>query len=289
MLIDTHCHLNFKAFTEDWREVADRAVAAGVTKMIVVGSDLENSRRAVELAKQHPAIWAAVGIHPHYARALAREIPITKHQKSNNFQSLNDQINKLIAEIAELAREARVVAIGEIGLDYHVPKQSKYPEELWPITEELKERQRELFIAQLQVAVEVNKPVILHSREAKEEVLSTITNFQFSIFKQIGGVFHCFGGSKKYAKRIMEAGFYVGFDGDITYVPDRLAVSASVPLDRLLLETDSPYLTPVPLRGKRNEPAKVKLVAEAQANARGVTVEEVGRVTDENAEKLFNF
>lgn len=286
-MIDTHCHLNFKAFKDDWREVADRAVEAGVTKMIVVGSDLENSRRAVEMAQQHPAIYAAVGVHPHHARTLLA--------KSN----VKAQISKLMAKLKQLAEQPRVVAIGETGLDYHVPKQSKYPEELLPITEELKTIQRELFMEHLKLAKELNKPLILHSRECGEEVLQLVSPREKLDIRQqadsghsrgvIAGVFHCFGGSKKYLKRILDAGFYVGFDGDITYVPDRLGVAAEVPLERLLLETDSPLITPEPYRGERNEPKNVTLIAKSQAQVRGIMVEEVGRVTSENAERLFNF
>lgn len=271
-MIDTHCHLNFETFDKDWRETADRAIEAGVSKMIVVGTDLATSKRAVELAQLHPALYAAVGIHPHHTKALLSNA------------KLKTQISELITQIAELAKQPKVVAIGELGLDYHVFKQSKYPDDLLEITPELKELQRELFIAQVQLAIELNKPLIIHSREAKEEVLETLSGH----FRgEIRGVFHCFGGSKKYTKRILDAGFYLGFDGDITYVPDRLGVATSVPLERLLLETDSPYLTPKPHRGQRNEPINIRLIAEAHARARGIRVEEIMRVTSENAEKLF--
>jgi len=274
MFIDTHCHLNFEVFNNDWREAADRAVAAGVTKMIVVGADLVSSERAVELAQQHPALYASVGLHPHHAR-----------------QILDDrlQMTEIITTLRTLAKKPRVVAIGEIGLDYHVPKESKYPAELLPITEELKMIQRELFIGQVKLAQELNKPMILHSRECGEEVLEILRLQMTDDGLPIKGVFHCFGGSKKYVKRIIEAGFYVGFDGDITYVPDRLNVAAEVPLDRLLLETDSPFLSPLPNRGKRNEPANITLVTQKQAEARGITVEEVAEATTKNAEILFGF
>lgn len=281
-MIDTHCHLNFKAFENEWLEVADRAVAAGIEKMIVVGADFDTSEKAVWLANQHRAIYAAVGIHPHHAREFSISNPPAGRA---GFQF---SINDLIFKLRELTDNPKVVAIGEIGLDYHVPKVSKYPEELLPLTEELKTRQKELFKAQLQLATELNKPVILHSRECGEEVLVQITNFKSQKTKDIRGVFHCFGGSKKYMARILAAGFYIGFDGDITYVPDRLGVAAAVPLDKLLLETDSPYLAPIPVRGEQNEPKNVALIAQAQAQIRGITVEEVGRVTSENAQTLFN-
>ncbi|OGV96626.1 hypothetical protein A2W24_01540 [Microgenomates group bacterium RBG_16_45_19] len=274
-MIDTHCHLNFAAFKDDWREVADRAVAAGVEKMIVVGADLDSSRRAVELAQAHPALYAAVGIHPHHARQL---------------QATGNKLQELIAEIAELTKQPRVVAIGEIGIDNHVYQVTRYKIQDTSLeSQERQEIQKQLFAEQLKLAVDLGKPVILHSREAKEEVLQIISNLKFNIFNSRGGVFHCFGGSKKYAQRIVEAGFYLGFDGDVTYVPDRLAVAATVPLDRLLLETDSPYLTPVPYRGGRNQPANLPLIAQIQAEVRNLNPAVLTQATSDNAQRLFNF
>lgn len=246
MWIDTHSHVNFKAFESDWKEVVERAVAAGVEKMIVVGADLASSKRAVELAQQHPALYAAVGIHPHHARDIT--------------------IIKNIKIIENLAKQPRVVAIGEIGLDYHVYKATRYKTQ-----DTNKELQKELFEAQLQVAQEVDKPVIIHSREAGEEVLE--------IARGARGVFHCFGGSKKYLKRILEAGFYVGFTGQITYVPDRAMVAREVPLDRLLIETDCPYMAPF-REERRSEPRDVTIIGQFLG-------ERVEQATTANAHELF--
>lgn len=270
-MIDTHTHLNFKAFERDWREVADRAVKAQVTKMIVVGTDLETSQRAVELAQLHPALYAAIGIHPHHARQI------------------DDKGLKLavgINELKKLARKPRVVAIGEIGLDRHEYKVTRYQKIEDKKQEELMKTQRELFVSQLQLARELDKPVIFHSREVGEEVLNIV---QEIYPKMIRGVFHCFGGSKKFLKKILDAGFYVGFDGDITYVPDRLRVAEMVPIERLLTETDSPYLSPLPYRGERNEPKRVKIIVQIQAKIRKMDFEEVEKQTTANAEKLFGF
>lgn len=253
MWIDTHSHVNFKVFETDWRGVVDRAVAAGVEKIIVVGADLASSRRAVELAQQHPALYAAVGIHPHHATSI---------------KSI-----KGIKSIKNLAKQPRVVAIGEIGLDYHVYKNSKY--EIKDIDKQL---QKELFEAQLQVAQEANKPVIIHSREAREEVLE--------IARGARGVFHCFGGSKKYLKKVLEAGLYVSFTGQITYVPDRAEVAKTVPLDRLLVETDCPYMPPH-REERRSEPGDVIIIGQWQARLRNLPESEVERATTANAEKLF--
>ena len=225
MWIDTHAHLNFKAFEADWRAVAERAVAAGIEKMIIVGTDLATSKRAVELAQEHAALYAAVGIHPHHAPSI-----------------------KNVNSIKELAKEPRVIAIGEIGLDYHVYKDSKY--EVKGID---KESQKTIFEAQLKIARELDKPVIIHSREAGEEVLE--------MAQGVRGVFHCFGGSKKYMRRILAAGFYVGFTGQVTYVPDRAEVAREVPLDRLLVETDCPYMPPF-REERRSEPRDVIIIGQ---------------------------
>jgi TatD DNase family protein len=271
-MIDTHCHLNFKAFEHDWLEVADRAVAAGVDKMMVVGADLDTSRRAVELAQEHPALYAAVGIHPHHAQQIY----------DSRFT-----IQELITALRELLKQPRVMAVGEIGLDRHEYTVTRYKEQGTRNIDEIYEIQKILFREQLQLAAEMNKPVILHSRETGEDVLETILKFNIQNSKLLPGVFHCFGGSKKYLKRILEAGFYVGFDGDITYVPDRLAVANEVPLDRLLTETDSPWLTPLPHRGERNEPGNVPLIVRKHAESRGHLEQKLAQATVENAQRLF--
>lgn len=260
MWIDTHAHVNFKVFEADWRVVVDRAVAAGVEKIIVVGADLASSRRAVELAQEHPALFASVGIHPHHARDI-----------------------KSVKSIKELARQPRVVAIGEIGLDYHVYKNSKYPSTTLRINDDLKAIQKELFEMQLEVARELDKPVIIHSREAGEEVLE--------IARGVKGVFHCFGGSKKYLKKIVAAGLYVSFTGQITYVSDRAEVAKTVPLDRLLVETDCPYMPPFAKatggKPRRSEPGDVIIIGQWQARLRNLPESEVEQATTANAEKLF--
>lgn len=253
MWVDTHSHVNFKAFEADWREVVERAMAVGVEKIMVVGADFDSSKRAVELAQEHPVLYAAVGIHPHHSQQIA----------DGKWQ---------IENIRKLAKQPRVVAIGEIGLDYHLYKNSKYEirntKQEW---EEIKKIQKELFEMQLQVAQELDKPVIIHSREAGEEVLE--------IARGARGVFHCFGGSKKYLKKILAAGWYVGFTGQITYVPDRAMVAREVPPERLLLETDCPYMAPF-REERRSEPRDVTIIGQFLG-------EEVAQATTANAERLF--
>lgn len=273
MFIDTHCHLNFNAFKDDWRQVADAAVKAGVHTLIVVGADLASSQRAVVLAQDHPAIYAAVGIHPHHAKAYLR----SPHQ-------FDPDLNKLRL----LAQQPRVVAIGEIGLDRHVFSQSQYSSSDQSFSPQLISLQQSLFESQLELAHTLHLPVILHSREVGESVLQTALSLRARTHSQLPGVFHCFAGSKAYLKRVVEAGFYLGFDGNLTYVPDRLTVASQTPLDRLLLETDSPWLTPAPHRGQRNQPSLLPLIAQTHAAARGLDPNVIAHQTTLNARTLFN-
>jgi TatD DNase family protein len=282
MLIDTHTHLNFKAFENDWHEVVERAIKAGVERMVVVGTDLISSKRAVEMADEHPALFAGIGIHPHHARGITR----AKLQMPN-----------LIDELRKLAGHPRVVAIGEVGLDYHVYKKSKYQtvddKQNW---ERLKNLQKRLLGMQVQLAKELKKPMIIHSREAGEEVLDAIEHFSKSDGRLPEGVWHCFEGSKKYLKKVLGGGFYVSFTGNITYVKDRAAVAREAPLERLLLETDCPYMKPrikghpLPeLETGKSEPKDVKILAEFHAKERGISLSKIVKQTAENAEKLFKF
>lgn len=265
MLVDSHCHLNFKAFADNWPEVVDEAVAAGVEKIIIPGTDVATSKRAVEMAEAHPALYAAVGIHPHHAKKYMQ-------QEASNMQ--HD-----LEEIVKLSKHPKVVAIGEVGLDKHEYKNSKYAN---THTEDDFEIQKDLLLKQIELAKSFDKPLILHSRDIRDEVLDMVKD------KNVRGVFHCFEGSRKYLKRILAAGFYISFTGNITFIPDRSDVALDVPLARLLLETDAPYMTPEPLRGIQNSPKNVQLIAEHHAAARGVALEEISQATSQNARQLFS-
>lgn len=285
-MIDTHTHLNFKAFESDWRQVVERSVRAGVETMVVVGTDLKSSQRAVEMAEESEALYASIGVHPHHARGIT----------DSRFK-----IQDLRRRLEKLATHKKAVAIGEVGLDYHTYTKSKYQ-----IKNDKKGRarivnlQKRLLGMQIEIAKKFNKPMIIHSREAKTEVLDTIEHFSKSDGKLPGGVFHCFDGGKKYLKQVIEAGFMVGMTGNITYREDRAKVAREIPLDRLLLETDCPYMKPRTVhpggvdkrhpRGEeslRSEPGEVRVIADFHARQRGVKLEEVGKKTDENASKLF--
>lgn len=275
MLIDTHCHLNFHAFAKDLPEIVRRAKEQGVEKIIVPGTDLVSSHRAVEIAQTYPGCYAAIGIHPH-------------HVQDPNF-IIN---NELKQELKKLLAENRVVAIGEVGLDHHIYRKTKY--EMIEVTDEIKQKQKDLLELQLELGVIHNLPIILHCREAYPDMIQTISNFSRTlpsrsnyIKPHLRGVFHCFSGSTQDLQVILTMGYYVGFDGNITYSSDYSSLVSSAPLDRILLETDSPYLTPVPHRGTRNEPGYLPLVAQTVANYHHASLSHVIESTAKNAQALF--
>lgn len=253
MLVDTHCHLDLHQFDADREAVLERARAAGVRRILIPGIDLAQSRRAIELAERYPEIRVAVGVHP------------------NDTQSFGEPA---LAELRELAQHPKVDAIGEIGIDLY-----------WKAVP--LEQQQTAFRAQLRVAVELDKPVILHDRDAHAEVLAMLCDQA----PPAGVVLHSFSGDQAMAAEAVAQGFYLGVDGPLTYKKnDGLrAIFAAAPLDRILIETDAPYLTPQPKRGTRNEPAYVRWVAEKLAEVRGLTLDEVMRATTENAARLFRW
>ncbi|MCX7681428.1 MAG: TatD family hydrolase [Anaerolineae bacterium] len=248
MLVDSHAHLSFAQFDADRDAVIRRAREAGVTAILEVGADLESSRAAVALAERYTFIYATVGVHPHDATALTPGA---------------------LAELRALASHPKVVAIGEIGLDYY--------RDLSP-----RDVQRRAFEAQLALAAD-GRPVVIHCREALDEVLAILRGWKGS------GVMHSYSGGPGRLDEVLALGFCVSLSGPVTFPKsERLrAVAAAVPLDRLLVETDCPYLTPEPYRGRRNEPAYVRYVVEAVARARGLSAEAVARATAENARRLF--
>jgi TatD DNase family protein len=260
-LIDTHAHLDFPQFDADREAVIERAKGAGVTAIVNVGADLVSSHRAVALARKVPGIYAAVGMHPHDAKKLD---------------------GAALAELRELAQLPKVVAVGEIGLDFY--------RDLSP-----RDVQRRAFRAQLAWAAKLAKPVVIHDRDAHDEVMAILSDWAAGLKSSplAGrlGVLHTFSGDLAMAEQALELGFYVSISGPVTYrnarhLPD---IVRALPLDRLLVETDCPYLAPHPHRGKRNEPAHVRLVAERIAALRGATMGELAAATTANAERLFGF
>lgn len=254
-LIDSHAHLDFPEFDEDREEVIARAFSAGVEAIINVGADLSSSRAALSLAQRYGPIYAAVGVHPHEAKTLNQEA---------------------LAGLRALAESPKVVAIGEIGLDYY---RNLSPRDV----------QLRAFEEQLALASELKKPVIIHDRDAHKDVMDTLSRWMAK-GKLAGGVLHCFSGDLGMARKALEWGFYISFAGPVTFTnARRLAeIARELPLDKILIETDCPYLAPHPHRGRRNEPAYLKLVAQAIATLRGESLEEVARRTAANARTLFN-
>ena len=253
MLIDTHAHLSLPQFDKDRTEVIKRARDAGIKHIITVGTDSDDCRKAVALAQEHDFIYAAVGIHPHDAKTINAET---------------------YSLLRELAADNNVVAIGEIGLDFYRNLSSQ-------------EIQVQHFREQLWLAREVSLPVIIHDREAHQKVLQIL---QEEKAETVGGVIHCFSGDWEMAKACLDMGFYISIPGTITYKKSEEyhKLVRDLPLDRMLVETDCPFLTPYPFRGKRNEPAYVQYVAEAIARIKGIGIEEVAKITTQNAQKLFN-
>ena len=261
MYIDSHAHLEFPEFDEDRTAMLERAWKAGVRRILAIGSgtgphDLEI---AVRFAEQYDWVHATVGIHPHEAHRA----------ESAHYEAL-----------AQLCRRKEVLAVGEIGLDYYYEELSR------PI-------QKKVLIRQLDLAAEEKLPVIFHCRdkvsscEAWDDLREIVLKAGRSTEK--GGILHCFTGTWEDAKMFLDAGFYVSFAGNVTFKKsdDLRAVARQIPLDRLLIETDSPFLSPVPFRGKRNEPARVKEVARVLAEVKGITKEEMARHTSENFLQLF--
>lgn len=276
MYIDTHCHLNFAAFDLDWQRVIQKAKVVEVLQMIVVGTDIKSSEKAIEMAKSDSALLATVGYHPHHVRSLI------------DLAYARVQICQITDQLKKLGKNKKVVAIGECGLDYHIYQDSKYPAEAMKVDEKLKNLQKQMFGIQIQLAKELKLPLVIHSREAHEDVLDTLDHYCKDDGKTPRAVWHCISGSKQNLKKILEKGFYVGVDANITYSTEVKELAKIIPLNRLLLETDSPYLTPAPNRSKRNTPANVTVVAEIIAKLKNVTTAKIAKETTENAKRLFN-
>jgi TatD DNase family protein len=270
MLIDTHAHVNFLQYKDDGDEVVRRSLAEG-TWLINVGSEKDTSRRAVEYATRYKeGVFAAIGLHPIQLRA--QEIEEKYNGELIRFTVPAEEFSK--EYYANLAGQEKVVAIGEIGLDYYRNGATK-------------ELQKEVFLKQLELAQEFNKPIIIHCREAHEDLQKIFKELISNSKSLSNGVLHSFSGTMAQAQEYLAMGFYLGFNGIITFAREYDEIVKNMPLDRMVLETDCPYLTPVPLRGKKNEPSYVKYVAQRVAELRGISFEGVAEITTANAKKLF--
>lgn len=252
MLFDTHVHLNADQYKEDLEEVINRALSEGISQMVVVGFDRPTIERAMELVEKYDFLYASVGWHP--VDAI-------------------DMKDEDLLWIEELASHPKVVAIGEMGLDYYWDKSPK-------------DVQKEVFRRQIQLAKRVKLPIIIHNRDATADIVEILKEEEA---KEVGGIMHCFSGSPETAKECVEMNFYISLGGPVTFKNAKKPkeVAEAIPLEKLLIETDCPYLAPHPYRGKRNEPSYVKLVAEQIAEIKGISFEEVAEATTENAKKIF--
>jgi len=285
MLVETHAHLDYPDFAPDFDDVLRRANEAGVTRIITIGTSLASSRRAIELAEKYSNIFAVIGVHPTYTEEAGDDV---------------------ITPLRELAKSPRVVAIGETGLDYHslpsleLAKERKtqvFAKALQTSTEDqieagihdgdYKSKQASLFEQQLDLAVELGLNVVIHQRDAWEDTLEIMRRYT----GKLRGVFHCFGGPLEDANEVIDLDHLVSFTGIVTFKNGTAVrdVAAQLPLFKFMVETDCPYLAPVPFRGKRCEPAYTRIVAETIAAARGISLKDVAEMTTQTAEEFFRF
>ena len=283
-LVETHAHLDYPDFAADFDDVLLRANEAGVTRIITIGTSIESSRRAIELAEKYPSIYAVIGVHPTHAEQTGEDV---------------------ITPLRDLAKSPRVVAIGETGLDYHhLPSveaakqknvqvfsalQSGTEEQMEASIEDgaYKSKQADLFEQQLDLAVELRLNVVIHQRDAWDDTLEITRPYS----GRLRGVFHCFGGTLEQANEVLDLDHLVSFTGIVTFKngANVREVAAKVPLWKFMVETDCPYLAPAPFRGKRCEPAHTRIVAETIATARGVSFKEIAEATTATAEEFFRF
>ena len=276
MLIDTHAHVNFVSYKDDGDEVIKRALQNNIW-LINIGSQYDTSRRAVQYAQKYKeGVFASVALHPIHlkGRKIKEEVDA---DESFIIQTQEEKFD--YQKYKELARGPKVVAIGETGLDYYHLDEGEEQHQ--------KALQKESFLKHLELAGELEKPVIIHCREAHADVLEILRDYTAGKADKLRGTVHSYSGRWSQAEVYLEAGFYLSFNGIVTFARDYDKVILNMPLERLLIETDCPYLAPVPFRGKRNEPLYVKYVAEKIAELRGISFEEVAEITTKNARALF--
>lgn len=301
-LIDAHAHLTDRDFESDLQKVIATAEESGVTKVISAGYDFLSSQKALKLAESKEGIFATAGIHPENLANFEEIFSQAEEERRNNqkseifdalfFEKTRKNLEKEFEKIENFAQNAKIVAIGEIGLDYHFlefldrHKQEKFAQKLTENEKEnLKTLQKWAFLKQIQIASSLKKPIVVHSRDAMGDTLEILKNHRL----ERESLLHCFSGSLESAKELMKLGFSFSFGGVVTFknAKNVQEVVGVLPIERILLETDSPYMSPEPFRGKRNEPKNVVYVADQIARLKGCTIDEVARITTENAERLF--
>lgn len=252
MFVDSHAHIDSKTYNSDRDIVIKRAIDGNIKLIVNVGIDLYSSEKSIELSNKYNEIYATVGFHPHFAK---------------------DFSSKIKERFYELAKNKKVVAIGEIGLDYYRNLSSR-------------DKQKEVFRELIRFAIELNLPIVIHDRDATSDIMGIL---QEEHSDKVGGVMHCFSGDLESAYKFVEMGFYISFAGPITYSNNKKSppIIKALPIEKMLIETDCPYLTPEPNRGKRNEPLYVKDTAQMIAKIKNISIDEVARITTENAKKAF--
>ncbi|MBI5044995.1 MAG: TatD family hydrolase [Candidatus Levybacteria bacterium] len=265
-MIDVHCHLNFHSFSSDYDAVIKSALEKGVTRIINTGTKLDSSKLAVDLAKQYSELFAIVGIHPHHA---------DKIELGNNW----------IDDLEMIAKQSKVIGIGEIGLDYFSYKSNGIVDP---------KIQKEVFITQIELAHKLKLPLQIHNRLAGEDILMILKEKKH-LLQTVPGMFHCFAGTKEVLKEALNLGFFIGFDGNITYpglapkeTVELKELAKLTPLDRIVVETDSPYLTPIPHRGERNLPEYVILIGKFLSGVKEVSYDRIVEQTTQNVYTIFN-
>lgn len=271
-MVDVHCHLNLHKFDEDYDEVIKDAFKNGVATIINTGTSIPSSRKAVEIAEKYEDIYAIVGIHPHHADKTDIEFEGELH-------------DDWLSELESLARKPKVIGIGEIGMDYFSYKSNGIVE---------KKLQEDAFRKQIELSVKLGLPLQIHNRLAWDDTLNILLDYKKEL-REVPGMFHCYSGSIDFTRKVLEAGFYLGFDGNITYkgLPPRedtalIELVKYAPIDRILTETDSPFLTPEPLRGTRNTPSNIPLIVEFIAKAKGISYNKLELQIEDNLKKVFS-
>lgn len=285
-MIDVHCHLNFHAFEKDLDDVIKRAKGKGVEKIINVGTKIDSSEKAVKLAQKYEDLYAIVGVHPHHADkpdlgSKNYELETASGENTKFSQDPDDWLK----ELEKLAKKPKMVAIGEIGLDYFSYKSNGIVDPAL---------QKEVFEAQIELAHKVNLPLQIHGRHAGKDIIEILTHHKNILKSDYPGMFHCFAGDMNILESALNLGFCIGFDGNITYpglAPGETTALSDLarrtPIDRIVTETDSPFLTPVPLRGSRNEPSNVIIVGEFLAKVKRVDFGEFDKITTGNVKRIF--
>jgi TatD DNase family protein len=281
MFFDTHCHLNFKAYRKILDEVIADATAQGISEILIPGTDVPTSRRAIEIANEHKGYYVAAGIHPHHVFEMYAKL-------AEDTENTDLIISEQLLEIEQMMKEPVVVAVGELGIDRHMYVNTKYKE--YTVTDDFVEMQKRIMLSQMAMVEKYKKTLIVHNREASKDLLNMFAEHWSDYFKK-RMVFHCCEASQELLDFAKAKHIFIGIDGDITYGPEKKEFIAKVPKELLVLETDGPYLLPDPLRQEKkypNKPANVKIIAQAVAEVWGTNIEEVAKITTRNAHELFH-